>query len=407
MSSLFGSLPAEQRSWVLFHDMEGESSESLKGGRGGGWTVPGMTEESLAVVVDSVCDGTCSSFLAHQFHGPELWFLDVRYGSLFGRGFQFQGNSPLRKTQEMDGIFQMRYVVVAENGVTHCIYSKKLENEIVLAYMQENHLGHVSATYETVNSDGNVFGSRQECQLTRHCPVCASRHELCECSMAAREKKLIEMSVSKLADNQNVLEASLKEVYRLNTGKSATTIFSHYFRDESVVKIFRNLVCAQNSNSTIDETIIVDPMTNRSPGETTSSQQKEKVCKLCGTEFLKSYHLRRHYENVHCGLKRHECKFCHRTFSQSGHLNEHTRTFHLMTSSFKCLECGKCFGAQSKLARHVSAVHQNLRLYACRLCGKSFKEKNHLNKHYLSHQSKQSTTEQAVNPGSSTATPTQ
>mmetsp|Transcript_651 Transcript_651/g.2170 ORF Transcript_651/g.2170 Transcript_651/m.2170 type:complete len:431 (+) Transcript_651:147-1439(+) len=366
MASTLRLIPDDQRAWLLF--------------RGAPSVMPTGHEANLPVVVDLVCQGTCSDLLAHQFHRPELWFLDVRNGSMYGHGWQLRGNCPLRETDGSDGVDPIRYVVVSDHGITSSMFSKRLDDNILLAYMCETQDGSVVSTYQVVTVDGQPVTEPQIANLRRVCPLCSALNEDCVCLAIDKQNKLATMSLSRLSNDIQVNEPSLKGVWQLKSGTQMASVLSHHLRADTIIKSCRQYVqmcCSKKRH-----------LGSAKSSPATSNSDSDKVCRICGTEFLKSYHLRRHHESVHCGLKRHECQFCGRTFSQSGHLNEHIRVFHLRSSSYRCEVCGKCFGAQSKLTRHISAVHLNRRLFSCELCGKSFKERSHVNKHYLSHQSK-------------------
>ena len=109
-------------------------------------------------------------------------------------------------------------------------------------------------------------------------------------------------------------------------------------------------------------------------------------CFACSKEFKSPWHLKRHIESVHAGI-RHECNFCEKSFSQIAFLKKHKRDSHQWSESnqrqsnfdedgnrkeYHCEVCYKDFDNIWHFKRHNESVHEGIR-HKCDLCDKSYR----------------------------------
>uniref|UniRef100_A0A7S2ZLU5 C2H2-type domain-containing protein n=1 Tax=Rhodosorus marinus TaxID=101924 RepID=A0A7S2ZLU5_9RHOD len=356
---------SDAKDWLLF--------------KTGPTSLPPNTGDGLAVVVDNVCEGKCENMLAHHFHRPELWFLFSQNHLMLGFGWQLGKSGPPRHLDNSTVANLVRYAVVGDGVRSETMFSKKLDGLIVLGHLVEGENGAVSCHHQLVGGNGEVKGNPENSMILRQCPACLLDGWACSCTQQAADMAYDGLPPhTRLTKAVRLKEKSVKSIWKLTAGKKTVRLMSHHWEEQESVA-----ACQKYVQLTYVEK--KQKLTKNATMLASHALKSEKVCPICNAGFVKPYDLRRHYESVHCGVKRHQCQYCRRTFSQTGHLNEHVRVFHLMTSSCRCDVCGKCFGARSKLLRHVMAVHENRRLYSCETCGKSFKERSHVNKHCMSH----------------------
>ena len=142
-------------------------------------------------------------------------------------------------------------------------------------------------------------------------------------------------------------------------------------------------------------------------------EDKKYRCDICQKDFITSYSLMEHKNNVHeTGIRQHECKICKKSFilkddfknhidlshnckklycdicqkffSSSNSLNEHKSTIHERIKRYKCKMCEKCYNRKSYLKAHIKSVHERVKDHKCDTCGRDFGYSNDLKRHVAS-----------------------
>ena len=106
---------------------------------------------------------------------------------------------------------------------------------------------------------------------------------------------------------------------------------------------------------------------------------KEPYCYLCSKRFDSAWHLKRHNENVHEGI-RYKCDICGVLTRKKSMLKYHIETVHEGIKKHKCKLCKKKFQDKQSLRLHVQSVHEGVR-HQCDMCEESFSQANNLKLH--------------------------
>ncbi|XP_064549479.1 protein suppressor of hairy wing [Drosophila montana] len=118
---------------------------------------------------------------------------------------------------------------------------------------------------------------------------------------------------------------------------------------------------------------------------------KPFACKICGKDFTRSYHLKRHQKYSSCSANENDtmsCKVCDRVFYRldnlRAHLKQHLGTQVVKKPEYMCHVCKNCFYSLSTLNIHIR-THTGEKPFDCDLCDKKFSALVALKKHRRYH----------------------
>ncbi|XP_054725584.1 protein suppressor of hairy wing [Anastrepha obliqua] len=118
---------------------------------------------------------------------------------------------------------------------------------------------------------------------------------------------------------------------------------------------------------------------------------KPFACKICGKDFTRAYHLKRHQKYSSCsasGTDSMKCKVCDKAFFRldnlRAHLRQHLGTHVAKKPEYRCPQCKNCFYSLSTLNIHTR-THTGERPFDCDLCEKKFPSLIALKKHRRYH----------------------
>ncbi|XP_030381784.1 protein suppressor of hairy wing isoform X2 [Scaptodrosophila lebanonensis] len=118
---------------------------------------------------------------------------------------------------------------------------------------------------------------------------------------------------------------------------------------------------------------------------------KPYACKICGKDFTRSYHLKRHQKYSSCSASENDtmsCKVCDRVFYRldnlRAHLKQHLGTQVVKKPEYMCHICKNCFYSLSTLNIHIR-THTGEKPFDCDLCDKKFSALVALKKHRRYH----------------------
>lgn len=118
---------------------------------------------------------------------------------------------------------------------------------------------------------------------------------------------------------------------------------------------------------------------------------KPFACKICGKDFTRAYHLKRHQKYSSCsatGSDSMKCKVCDKAFFRldnlRAHLRQHLGTHVTKKPEYRCPQCKNCFYSLSTLNIHTR-THTGERPFDCDLCEKKFPTLIALKKHRRYH----------------------
>ncbi|KAM8706967.1 hypothetical protein ACLKA7_011126 [Drosophila subpalustris] len=121
------------------------------------------------------------------------------------------------------------------------------------------------------------------------------------------------------------------------------------------------------------------------------SRGKPFACKICGKDFTRSYHLKRHQKYSSCSANENDtmsCKVCDRVFYRldnlRAHLKQHLGTQVVKKPEYMCHVCKNCFYSLSTLNIHIR-THTGEKPFDCDLCDKKFSALVALKKHRRYH----------------------
>ncbi|XP_017047137.2 protein suppressor of hairy wing [Drosophila ficusphila] len=121
------------------------------------------------------------------------------------------------------------------------------------------------------------------------------------------------------------------------------------------------------------------------------SRGKPYACKICGKDFTRSYHLKRHQKYSSCSSNETDtmsCKVCDRVFYRldnlRSHLKQHLGTQVVKKPEYMCHTCQNCFYSLSTLNIHIR-THTGEKPFDCDLCDKKFSALVALKKHRRYH----------------------
>ena len=108
-------------------------------------------------------------------------------------------------------------------------------------------------------------------------------------------------------------------------------------------------------------------------------------CDQCPKTFQSEYTFRKHIKVVHVSLKningRIPCDQCPTTFRNERNYRNHIQVVHVGLKNRKeCSTCGKKFQSLYHLKRHQQSVHEGLRFH-CNLCERHFSDTRRLKNH--------------------------
>ncbi|CAB3252305.1 unnamed protein product [Arctia plantaginis] len=121
----------------------------------------------------------------------------------------------------------------------------------------------------------------------------------------------------------------------------------------------------------------------------TPSDERYRICKICGETFHHFYYLEEHLKSHGSKIaiddtnkaeeKKYICEICHKGFKLHYYLKLHSFT-HSKEKPFMCQQCGKGFITKGKLKRHLE-THSGLKKYQCHICYKFFTRPSYLRIH--------------------------
>jgi len=121
------------------------------------------------------------------------------------------------------------------------------------------------------------------------------------------------------------------------------------------------------------------PAENLEPELETNSKKKPKLsCEECGYSTPNHYHLKRHKESNHEGI-RYPCDQCEASYTTKSSLESHRESVH-EGLRYQCNECHYSFTKSYNLVRHTRSKHGNVR-YPCDQCEYSATDEGYLKKH--------------------------
>lgn len=123
--------------------------------------------------------------------------------------------------------------------------------------------------------------------------------------------------------------------------------------------------------------------------EITPSDERYRICKICGETFHHFYYLEEHLKSHGSKIaidntnkteeKKYICEVCNKAFKLHYYLKLHSFT-HSKEKPFMCQQCGKGFITKGKLKRHLE-THTGLKKYQCHICYKFFTRPSYLRIH--------------------------
>ncbi|XP_037299325.1 LOW QUALITY PROTEIN: zinc finger protein 26 [Manduca sexta] len=119
------------------------------------------------------------------------------------------------------------------------------------------------------------------------------------------------------------------------------------------------------------------------------SDERSRVCNICGEVFQHFYYLEEHLKGHGSKIaiedldkpeeKKYTCQVCQKSFKLHYYLKLHSFT-HTKEKPFICQQCGKGFITKGKLKRHIE-THTGLKKYQCHVCYKFFTRPSYLRIH--------------------------
>ncbi|CAH0757000.1 unnamed protein product [Diatraea saccharalis] len=119
------------------------------------------------------------------------------------------------------------------------------------------------------------------------------------------------------------------------------------------------------------------------------SDERSRVCNICGEVFQHFYYLEEHLKGHASKItieelekqeeKKHVCQVCNKSFKLHYYLKLHSFT-HTKEKPYICQQCGKGFITKGKLKRHLE-THTGLKKYQCHICYKYFTRTSYLRIH--------------------------
>ena len=107
-------------------------------------------------------------------------------------------------------------------------------------------------------------------------------------------------------------------------------------------------------------------------------------CKYCGKNFVNSFTLERHTQNIHeFKTKQYSCEKCDFSFAQKCNLKKHVNSVHSKIKPFKCTQCVRACISKIDLNIHISTVHEGKRPHNCNICKTNYTSVGVLNRHKI------------------------
>lgn len=113
------------------------------------------------------------------------------------------------------------------------------------------------------------------------------------------------------------------------------------------------------------------------------SQATNKICHICGEQFVNSSRLGRHISGKHGSTYTFTCHHCLKTFHARDNLTKHIKT-HSDIRPFACSHCTMVFKTSSAKRAHENR-HSLAKEHSCKVCGKAFRVKSMLELHLRGH----------------------
>ncbi|XP_016975487.1 protein suppressor of hairy wing [Drosophila rhopaloa] len=164
--------------------------------------------------------------------------------------------------------------------------------------------------------------------------------------------------------------------------KTQTSYERHIFITHSEFSDFPCSIC--NANLRSEALLTLHEEQHKSRG-------KPYACKICGKDFTRSYHLKRHQKYSSCSSNETDtmsCKVCDRVFYRldnlRSHLKQHLGTQVVKKPEYMCHTCKNCFYSLSTLNIHIR-THTGEKPFDCDLCDKKFSALVALKKHRRYH----------------------
>lgn len=121
-----------------------------------------------------------------------------------------------------------------------------------------------------------------------------------------------------------------------------------------------------------DEAIEQKPDIDPDTAEDGEFNGRKSKCTMCAAVFPSVSHLKRHIVQ-HTGEKPHHCDLCGRDFTRSEHKKRHMMAVHMNQQMYECEICCKRFNRSDHMVSHFRVHHVGIKPYTCKfLCGERF-----------------------------------
>lgn len=116
----------------------------------------------------------------------------------------------------------------------------------------------------------------------------------------------------------------------------------------------------------------VNAMDEESDADGNAAKLRKMECGVCQAVFPSVSHLKRHLVQ-HTGEKAHHCELCGRDFTRAEHKKRHMMAVHMNKQLYECEICCKRFSRSDHMVSHFRVHHAGIKPYTCKfLCGERF-----------------------------------
>lgn len=114
--------------------------------------------------------------------------------------------------------------------------------------------------------------------------------------------------------------------------------------------------------------------------ETDPKEIRGKICDTCGKVFTTCSNFKKHFNEVHVGIKNVKCDFCDKKFVDKHRKKQHIKFTHMKYRPYKCEYCPKAFSGKEKLEDHIR-VHTGEKPFICSICSRAYHQARSLQLH--------------------------